>query len=442
MTPAPSPTPTRRRSHFVDLTPLRLSPAFARLWLGSGIAGVGSQMTIMAVGLHIYQLTGSTFAVAMVGTAALVPMVLAGLYGGMLADAFDRRTVALIAAIVAWASTAGIATLAWLQVETTWPLYVLTALNAVAATIIGTTRAAIIPRLLPAELLPAAAALSGISMGLMVTVGPALAGVLVATVGFGWTYTVDVVLFSAAFMGILSLPPIIPEGERHAPGLQSIRSGLAFLRHAPNVRMSFVVDIVAMTFGRPHALFPAVGALLIGGGAVSVGILTAAGAIGTLASSLFSGQLGHVRRQGLAIGWAIGVYGLFVLGFGLVLGAASLGWFDSASPSASQANMPALLLAGLMLMGTGASDNVSSVFRTTMLQTAVPDNVRGRLQGIFTVVVTGGPRLGDLYVGIAATLGALWFPPVLGGLLIIALIVLLLRVQRSFRAYDALNPQP
>ncbi|HZK60146.1 MAG TPA: MFS transporter [Cryobacterium sp.] len=431
-----------RRNHLVDFTPLRRSPAFARLWFGGSIAGIGSQMTIMAVGLHLYQITQSTFAVAMVGTAALVPMVLAGLYGGMLADAFDRRTVALIAAIGAWVSTLGIAALAWLQVETVWPFYLLTALNTVAATIIGTSRAAIVPRLLDRELLPAAAALNGISFGLMVTVGPALAGLLVASVGFSWTYTIDVALFTAAFAGIYSLPPIIPEGERHPPGLESIRSGLAFLKRAPNIRMSFIVDIVAMTFGRPHALFPAVSALLIGGGAVTVGILTAAGAVGTLLSGVFSGRLGHVRRHGQAIGWSIAVYGLFVAGFGLVIAAVSAGWFGPVSASADTTIVPALILAAVMLAGTGAADNVSSVFRTTMLQTAVPDAMRGRLQGIFTVVVTGGPRVGDLYVGIAATLGALWFPPVLGGILIVAIIAFLLRVQVGFRRYNATDPTP
>jgi MFS family permease len=440
--PHNSAPPTARRNHFIDLTPLRRSPAFARLWIGSSVSGIGSQMTIMAVGLHIYQLTHSTFAVAMVGTSALLPMVLAGLYGGMLADAFDRRTVALIAAVLAWASTAGIAAIAWLHVETVWPLYLLTAVNAVAATIIGTSRAAIVPRLLPRELLPAASALNGISFGLMVTVGPALAGVLVASVGFGWTYTIDVVLFSAAFLGIVALPPIIPEGERHRPGLASIRTGLAFLKRAPNIRMSFIVDIVAMTFGRPHALFPAVGVLLLGGGAITVGVLTAAGAVGTLASSLFSGRLGGVRRQGVAIGWAIAVYGLFVLGFGVVLAVASTGWFGPVSSAVDHTDLPALVLAAIMLAGTGAADNVSSVFRNTMLQTAVPDNMRGRLQGIFTVVVTGGPRVGDLYVGLAASLTALWFAPVLGGILIIALIALLLRFQSTFRRYDALNPTP
>lgn len=437
----PESAPPAQRSHLIDLTPLRYSPAFARLWAGSAIAGIGSQMTIVAVGLHIYALTSSTFAVAMVGTVALLPMVVAGLYGGMLADAFDRRLVALVSAIVAWVSTTGIAVIAWTEVEALWPFYVLTALNSVAATIIGTSRSAILPRLLPRELIPAASALNGIGFGIMITAGPALAGVLVAVVGFGWTYTIDVVLFSAAFLGIVTLPPIKPEGEVHKPGLESVRQGLRFLKNAPNIRMSFIVDIIAMTFGRPHALFPAVGALVIGGGAVTVGILTAAGAIGALLSSVMSGRVGHVRRHGLAIGWSIAAYGVFVLGFGIVLAIATVA-SAGVSNSFDSANSVALVGAAIMMAGTGASDNVSAIFRTTMLQTAVPDNMRGRLQGIFQVVVAGGPRVGDFYVGVMAVAAALWVPPLLGGLLIVGLIALCLRLSNSFREYDAENPSP
>jgi hypothetical protein len=399
-------------------------------------------MTIVAVGLHVYEITGSTFAVAMVGTIALVPMIVAGLYGGMLADAFDRRLVALASSMVAWVSTIGIALVAWSGLEQVWPFYVLTTLTSVAATITGTARQAITPRLVSRELLPAASALGGVSMGVMVTVGPALAGVLVASVGFGWTYTIDVVLFTAAFLGIVTLPPVRPEGARHRPGLESVRTGLRFLRSAPNIRMSFIVDIIAMTFGRPHALFPAVGALVIGGGAVTVGILTAAGAVGTLVCSLFSGRIGLVRRHGVAIGWSIGVYGAFVAGFGAVLAWLSLSGGARHTSSIEGADITALVLAAVMMAGTGAADNVSSIFRNTMLQSAVPDNMRGRLQGIFTVVVAGGPRVGDFYVGAAALVVAVWVPPLLGGLLIMVLIALCVRVAPSFRAYDAHHPTP
>ncbi|WP_258072611.1 MFS transporter [Rathayibacter sp. AY1B7] len=424
-----------RRSHVLDVSPLRESPAFARLWAGNVISGIGGQMTIVAVGLHIYELTGSTLAVALVGVVALVPTVIAGLYGGMLADAFDRRLVLLLAAVVAWGSTAGIAALAWLGAETPLSLYVLTAVNAVATTVIVTTRMTLAPRLLRTELVPAAAALGGIASGVEVTVGPALAGVLVASSGFAITYTIDVVLFLAAFLGIAGLPALVPEGERQRPGLESLRYGLGFLKGAPNIRMSFLVDIVAMTFGQPRVIFPAAAAVLLGGGAVTVGALTAAFAIGALISGVFSGRLTGVRRQGLAIGRSIQVYGAFVVAFGAVLLGAALVQHDASAPNAGL-----IALAAVALAGAGASDNVSSIFRQTMLQTAVPDNMRGRLQGVFIVAVTGGPRVGDLYTGLLASLALLWLPPLAGGLAIIAILAAVLRLRPGFRAYDALHP--
>ena len=431
-----------RRSHLVDLAPLRESPAFPRLWAGGAISGIGSQMTIVAVGLHIYALTASTFAVSLVGAFALVPMIAAGLSGGMLADAFDRRLVAFLAAVFAWASTIGLAAIAWAGVDTVWPFYVLTTVNAVAATVVGAVRSSIVPRVVPRRLLPAAAALTGISVGVMVTVGPALAGVLVASVGFAWTYTVDVMLFVAAFVGILTLPRLPPEGELQRPGLESLRYGIRFLRTAPNVRMSFLLDIVAMTFGQPRVLYPAVGTLLLGGGAVTVGVLTASFAVGALASSLFSGRTGQVRWQGVAIERSIVVYGGFIAAFGAVLAVAASGLLGPVSASVDQAHLPALVIAAVLLAGAGAADNISSIFRQTLLQSAVPDNMRGRLQGVFIVVVTGGPRVGDVYVGVLATLGALWLPPLLGGIVIVGLVMVLVRMRSGFRRYDALAPAP
>ncbi|GAA2222713.1 MFS transporter [Herbiconiux moechotypicola] len=437
----PAEEPARRRNPLADLTPLRASPAFARLWAGQAISGIGSQMTIVAVGLDIYRLTESTLAVSGVALFALLPMIVAGLWGGMLADFFDRRRVALIAAVVAWLSTATLAVLAWTSADSVPALYALATLNAVAATVIQTTRAAIYPRILPRELLPAAAALNGITIGIMVTVGPALAGVLVATVGFGWTYTIDVVLFVSAFVGILGLPRILPEGDVRRPGLDSLRQGFSFLRHAPNIRASFLIDIGAMTFGQPRVLFPAIGVLVLGGGAITVGLLTAAFAVGAFLASVFSGRLGGVRWQGRAIARAVQSYGVFVALFGLVVLIAS---FAGTPPSdqLSDANVPALVLAALAMTGAGASDEVSAIFRSTMLQTAVPDHMRGRLQGVFTVVVAGGPRIGDLYVGALSVFVALWFPPLFGGVVIVVIAALIARFVRSFRAYDSLNPVP
>ena len=431
-----------RRDHFIDLRPFTQSPAFARMWTGSTLAGLGGQLTIVAVMLHMYDLTGSTFAVSMIAVSGLVPMIIAGLYGGMLADAFDRRRVALIAASVTWISTALLAALAWGGLETVVWLYVLSVVNSAANSIVGAARQAIVPRLLPRDLLPAASALNGIAMGITVMGGPALAGVLVAFTGYAWTYSIDVVMMLANFLGLWSLPAIRPEGEIVRPGLESLRDGWRFLRRASNIRLQFLLDIIAMTFGQPVALFPAIGAVLLGGGAITTGLLTASIAAGAFLCSVFSGPFGRVRRQGLGIERAIMVYGCAIALFGLALGAAAAGWFAPATVDEAHPNIPLTAVAMVALAIAGAADNVSSIFRNTMVQAAVPDAVRGRLQGIFIVVVTGGPRLGALYAGTLATVAALWFPPLLGGLIIVALVAVLVRLSPRFRLYDAEHPEP
>lgn len=427
------------RSLLVDITPLQQSPAFAKLWTGTSIAQIGAQLTIVAVGLHVYDLTKSTLAVSFVALWALGPMILAGFIGGALADMFDRRRVALMTAIVAWLSICTMTLIAFLDVTVTWPYYVLAAINAASATIMGATRGAILPRLLSTQLLPAAAALSGITMGLAITVGPALAGVLVASVGFAPTYLVDAILFIAAFMGILSLPPMQPEGAKSHPGLSSVVESLRFLRHAPNVRATFIFDLIAMIFGTPRVVFPAAGALILGGGAVTVGALTASFAAGALISGLVSGPLGRVRRQGRAVTLAIAVYGVCTALFGVVLLATTL-MVGERGPD--EVLVPAIVLAGVALAGTGAADNVSAVFRTTILQAAAPDEVRGRMQGLFYVVVAGGPRVGDLVAGALATVIALWAPALIGGIIIVALMAVLYRVARGFQLYDGYHPKP
>ena len=425
---------------FIDLRPLTTSPAFARMWIGSTVSGLGGQLTIVAVMLHVYALTGDDFAVAMVAVSGLVPMILAGLYGGMLADAFDRRTVALSAASVTFVSTALLAVLAWSGMETVWWLYALSVVNSSANSIVMATRQAITPRLLPRELLPAAAALQGVTVGIMVMAGPALAGVLVAFSGYAWTYSIDVLLMTTLFLGLWTLPALRPEGVVVRPGLESLRDGLAFLRRAKNIRLQYVLDIIAMTFGNPLALFPGIGAVLLGGGALTTGALTAAVAAGAFASSLFSGRIGRVRHHGVGIERAIIVYGAAIALFGAVLFAAQLGWLAPPVVDEDSANIALIVAACVALAISGAADNVSAIYRSTMMQSAVPDAMRGRLQGIFTVVVAGGPRLGALYCGTLATFTALWFPPLLGGLVVIGLVAVLVRLSPGFRAYDAQHP--
>ncbi|HEX5856537.1 MAG TPA: MFS transporter [Microbacterium sp.] len=434
--------PRLRRDHFIDLRPLTTSPAFARMWIGSTLAGLGGQLTIVAIMLHMYELTESTFAVAMIAVAGLVPMIFAGLYGGMLADAFDRRRVALVAATVTFASTALLCALTWAHLETVWWLYAISIVNSSANSIVMAARQSIVPRLIPRELLPAASALGGITVGVMVTIGPALAGVLVAFSGYGWTYTIDLVLMSSLFLGLWGLPRIRPEGEIVRPGLRSLADGWAFLKRAGNIRLQFILDIIAMTFGNPLALFPAIGALLLGGGPITTGVLTAAVAVGAFFSSLFSGPVGRVRHHGIGIQRAILVYGGAMAAFGMVLGAAALGAFAPGTVDATNPNSALIVAAVATLIVAGAADNVSSIYRNTMVQAAVPDAIRGRLQGLFIVVVAGGPRLGALYAGTLATLTTLWFPPLLGGFVILGLVAVLVRLNPRFRAYDAEFPEP
>ncbi|QAY73383.1 MFS transporter [Agromyces protaetiae] len=447
--PSESPRPARK-SHFVDLSPLKISPAFARLWIGSGISGIGAQLTIVAVGLQIYDMTESTLAVALVGGIALLPMIVAGLWGGMLADAFDRRKVLILSSLVGWVSTLSLVVLSAVDAglaadgvrAPVWPFYIVTTVNSIASTIRGATHMSVYPRILPAAYVSRASALGGISGGIQLTAGPALAGVLVALIGLPLTFAVDVVLFTFGFLGILGLPKMPPLSHTARPGLESLRDGFAFLKNAPNIRAGFLIDVIAMSFGRPFVLLPAVGAAVIGGGPVTVGVLTAAAAVGTFLTGLFSGPVGRIHRYGVAIGRSVIVYGACVAAFGLVLLVMQSGAFGPVGPSWGQVNVVALVLAAIALAGTGASDEVSAIFRSTMLLTAAPDEMRGRLQGVFMVVVTGGPRIGDLYAGILASIATLWFPPLLGGLVIMVAVGVILRVLTSFREYDARDPRP
>ncbi len=423
------------RGLLIDITPLRTSPAFARMWIGTTLAGLGGQLTLVTVMLHVYTLTASTFAVSMVAVAGLVPMILAGLYGGMLSDAFDRRRVALVAATITFLSTALLAALTWAHLETIWWLYVLSIVNTVGSSIGMTARSAIVPRLIPRAQLAAASALGGVTFGIMVMVGPALAGVLVAWTGYGWTYTIDVLLMLALFLGLWTLPALRPEGQVVRPGLESLVDGWRFLKRSANIRMQYVLDIVAMTFGQPLVLFPALGTVLLGGGAMTTGALTAAVAVGTFLSSLFSGRIVQYRWHGRGIARSVQAYGVAIAAFGVVLLCGQ--WWPAGEQTP---NLALIVLACLALAISGAADNISSIYRNTMMQAAVPDAMRGRLQGIFVIVVAGGPRVGALYAGVLATFTTLWFPPLIGGILVVALVAVAVRVARGFLTYDAEDP--
>lgn len=423
----------------LDLTPLRSAPAYRRLWLGLSVSNLGTQFTVTAVGLQVYSITGSTFSVGVLGICALVPLVLLGLYGGALVDAYDRRRVAIVASVGLWVVSGLLALQAWLHLDSVGLLYALVALQSAGFAVNNPARSAIVPRLVAADLLPAANVLQTVSWNIAFVVGPLLGAFMVAGGDYGLAYTVDVVLFSAALWALLRLPDLPPAetatGVPGKRGLASVFEGLRYLATRPNVRMTFVVDLTAMILAMPRVLLPAVGVLWLGGGAATTGELSAAFAVGAVLAGLLSGGLVRVRHQGRVIAGSIVVFGLAVAAFGLVL-------LGVGRTSPSGVLVPALLVAFVLLAVAGGADAVSAVFRQTILQAATPDEMRGRLQGVFIVVVAGGPRLGDLVLGTAADrFGEAW-AALAGGLLCVGVLVAVVAVQRRFWDYDARDPQP
>lgn len=395
---------------------------------------LGSQFTIVAISLEVFALTHSTFAVGMVGLAALVPLVVAGLYGGSLGDAHDRRKAGIWTTLGLFAMTVVLAAQAWMGLENVGVLYAIVALHSFAQGLNQPVRGAIVPRIVPLAQLPAANALFQMTMGSALMVGPLLGAMTVAGLGFGWAYTLDALTFGVSLWSMIKLPPLPPEGAVIRAGFRSVVEGFQFLATRPNLRMTFLLDMAAMFFAMPRALFPVLGATVLGGGELTVGLLTGAFAAGTVLAGLFSGTFIRLNRHGLACTVGVGCYAVCIMAFGAVVLVASGGW-------ASGTAWP-LTLACAALVASGAMDSVSMLFRTTILQAATPDALRGRLQGIFIVVVAGGPRMGDAIMG----MGGQWLGPgfaALGGAVVcLGLVILLARMVPAFLKYDARDPQP
>src|SRR3954447_20519417 len=426
----------------LDLTPLRVSAPFRRLLVGLGISNLGSQLTVVAVGLQVYAITGSTLSVGVLGICALVPLVLLGLYGGALVDAHDRRRVALLSALGLWVVTMALAVQAWLHVDSVLLLYTLVAVQSAGFAINNPARSSIIPRLVEQRQLPAANVLTTIENNVALTVGPLLGALLVALWDFGPAYTIDAALFTCTLWALWRLPDLPPLAADGTPesgttkrGFASIVEGLHYLATRPNVRMTFVVDLIAMIFAMPRVLLPAVGVVFLGGGATTTGLLSAAYAAGAVLAGGFSGGLVGLRWQGRVITGSILAFGASVAAFGVVLVLVG-------PEHPTRVLLVGLGLAMLFLALAGGADAVSSVFRQTILQAATPDQMRGRLQGIFIVVVAGGPRLGDLVLGAESSwIGEGW-AAVAGGLTCVLLLSLVVGLQRRFLRSDALHPTP
>jgi MFS family permease len=395
--------PARRRL-LSDVTPLRESPQYRLLYAGELLAFLGSQLTVVAVPLQVYLQTRSSLAVGLVGLAQLGPLLACSLVGGVVVDAVDRRVLLVWVQLARGALSLGLVANALRPEPTLWPLYVLTAAGAGLQAVDAPARTAAIPAMVRRELLPAAAALHQILMQVGVVAGPAVAGLLVARAGLAAAYAIDVATFLLASLLALALRPLPPgAGAAHA-GVASVMEGFRFLRGRRALQGTFLIDLNAMVFGMPRALFPALGTELFGGGPGTVGLLYAAPGAGALLGALTAGWVGGVRRQGRAVLVAVTVWGAAITVFGLV------SW---------------LPLALALLAVAGAADVVSAVFRNAILQLTVPDGLRGRLAAIHIAVVTGGPRLGDAEAGAVAALTSPQVSVVTGGLACLAGVALL-----------------
>jgi MFS family permease len=394
----------------IDLRPLRI-PAYRRLWIGNAASMYGYQFTAVAVPVQMYDLTADSFWVGLIGVAAFVPLLIFGLWGGAVADVMDRRRLLLVGSALTWASTAGLFLQAALGVGHPVLLLALVAAQSVGYAITHPTRNAVIPRLVPLDLVPAATTLNFTTFTAAAVFGPLTAGLIFAgwdtDVALAIAYAVDGLLFTIAVWAILRLPALPPEPEPGAAprtaGLRSIIDGFRYLATTPVLLLSFAIDLIAMVLAMPRALFPEVAQERFGGGA-AIGWLFSAIALGSMLGGLTSGWIGRIRRQGLALVLA-------VVGWGLAVALAGL---------AAQ-----LWLMVVLLALAGAADLVSAVLRQSMLLVYAPDRLRGRLQGVNVVVIAGGPRLGDLRAGAMAAgygTGVAWIG---GGLASAALAVAL-----------------
>jgi MFS family permease len=413
------------RRLLADTRPLA-NPHFKRLWLANIITVIGAQLTVVAVPAQIYATTGSSAYVGLTGVFGLVPLVVFGLWGGALADVFDRRTLLLITTTGLILTSAGF----WLQAalggEDVWLLLTLFAVQQAFFAVNQPTRSALLPRLLPADQLPAANSLNMTVMQAGGIAGPLVGGALIPLIGFSWLYLLDTITLFATLGAVVRLPALPVVGATVTPGLRAVVDGFRYLRTQPVLMMSFVVDIIAMVFGMPRALFPEMADVDFGGpseGGLAFALLFAAIPAGAVVGGVLSGWVSRVERQGLAVVVAILVWGLAMVGFGV------------AAMLASFAPGPMLGVAVLMLAIGGAADMASAAFRTSMLQSAAADEVRGRLQGIFIVVVAGGPRIADVAHGATAAATGAAVAAAGGGVLVVVFTVLAALVVPAFVRY-------
>ncbi|MCW2983526.1 MAG: transporter, partial [Conexibacter sp.] len=405
----------------VDTSPLRESRDLRLLLAGELVTGLGTQAALVALPYQLYVETRSAFLTGLLGAAELVPLVAMSLLGGALADRHDRRRLLLIIQIALVLGAGALAALAYAGSPPLVALYVLGAAMAGFGSVQNVTASSIVPNLVSPERLRSALALNYGMNTLTQVVGPAIGGVLIGVLGLGAAYTVDAVSCLAIFAAVWAMAPQPPRVSAALAAepmrvLQSIAEGLRFVRGNQALMGSFAIDLLAMTFGMPRALFAVLSVSVYHTGAGGTGLLYASVAAGATVAALTTGWLAHARRLGRIVIWAVVAWGVAIA----LAGVAGSLW-----------------IAAAMLALAGAADSVSAVCRSSINQSVTPDRLRGRMSSVFMLVVTSGPRLGDVESGSVAALAGVRASVISGGLACVAGVGLILVAFPALLRFDA-----
>jgi MFS family permease len=369
------------RTLAVDARSLRESRPFRRLWAGQLISLIGRQITTVAVPFQVYSLTRSALDVGLLGIVQAVPLVCGSLAGGAIADRFDRRRVLIVTQLCLASCSALLALGAFTGHPPLLAIYVVVALAALVGAVDAPTRTAIIPNLVGVDRLPGALSLNIVLFQTTLVAGPAIGGLVIAHLGLPAAYSVDVITFGAALTAVALLPPQGRSALEHERPVAAILRGLSFARRQPVILGGFAMDLAAMIFGLPRAVFPVLAATTFHAGAQGLGLLYAAPGAGAVIAALTSGAVARSKRLGRIIVVAILVWGVVIIAFGFA---------------------QTLWVALLLLAVAGGADSFSAVCRTTIMQRIAPDELRGRLTSLYFMVVVGGPNLGDVETGVVA----------------------------------------
>jgi MFS family permease len=402
----------------LDIAPLRRHRDFRLLFFGKFVSFFGSMITYVAVPYQVYQLTGSSLFVGLLGTVQLVPLLVFGLWGGAYADAMDRRRLLIGAEAVLTLLSLGLAVNAMLARPSVAVIFVVTALMSAVNGFHRPTLEAMSPRLVDRDELPAMAALTSLRHSLGAVAGPAVGGICIAAFGLGPTYLIDVATFGVSLLALAQMASMPPAAEAAKPGLRSIVDGLDYAWRRPELLGTYIVDIVAMTFAMPMALFPAMAQRW--GGATAAGWLYSAMSIGSLVITLLSGWTRRVARRGAAVIVAATLWGVAIV---------TLGYATN------------LTTAVLCLACAGAADMLSGLFRMTIWNETIPTHLRGRLAGVEMISYMTGPLLGNARAGWMASLRSVRFSIVAGGSICVAGVLLCIPLLPSFWRYRPAPPE-